>query len=269
MPSLGSALIGAAGSIAGGLIGSHGAKKAAKRQARAAREQLELQRQIYNSNVGLSEPWRATGQGALNNLAQLYGLPYTDYQPFQPVGAGGASQFGGQGPRGGAMDIADMLRSGATPEQIAQYHAGGAPNMSIFQASPDYQFRRQEGMRGLEQSAAARGGAFSGNAIRALDERNSNLASQEFGNYFSRMAQLAGFGSGAAANQQNAGQNYATGAGNALGAYGDARASGILGSSNSWANAVGGLGGAFSDWWSNRRPSAPNTSGGGYYGGYS
>jgi hypothetical protein len=80
----------------------------------------------------------------------------------------------------------------APPEQqagpIAGNHAmptpgtsadGTAGNMSRFFASPDYEFRRSESLRGLERSAAARGGALGGNALRATTELGGNLAAGE------------------------------------------------------------------------------------------
>jgi hypothetical protein len=45
--------------------------------------------------------------------------------------------------------------------------SGTAGNFGRFFASPDYEFRRSEGIRGLEQGAAARGGELGGKALRA------------------------------------------------------------------------------------------------------
>lgn len=114
------------------------------------------------------------------------------------------------------------------PGQPAQPPAT-APDYSNFFASPDYNFRRTEGTRGIENSFAARGGAASGNALRALTEFSSGLAAGEFGNYFNRQASLAGIGQTGTAQSAAAGANSAANVGNALLAGGDARASGILG----------------------------------------
>lgn len=102
-----------------------------------------------------------------------------------------------------------------------------------FLASPDYEFRRNEGMRGIQQSAAAKGSLYSGNALKALNEYNSNLASQEFGNYFNRQSQLADRGQNAAANQGAFGAQNAGFVGNALMDAGNAQASGTVGAANS------------------------------------
>lgn len=108
----------------------------------------------------------------------------------------------------------------------------GIPDMSGFFASPDYNFRRGEGMRGIENSFAARGGAASGNALRALSDFNSNLAAGEFGNYFNRNAALAGIGQTATNNASNAAFNTGANIGNLLSSQGQSRASGIAGGTN-------------------------------------
>lgn len=121
---------------------------------------------------------------------------------------------------------------------LAQEQSLNKGDFSSFYASPDYNFTRTEGMRGLEQSAAARGGAFSGNALKALSEYNQGLASQQYGNFYNRIANIAGNGQQTAQNLAVVGQNSANSISGLLGAQGDARASGIMGSANSWSNAL-------------------------------
>src|SRR5574343_2081022 len=101
--------------------------------------------------------------------------------------------------------------------------APGAPSMERFFTSPDYQFRRNEGQRDIGNSFAARGGRASGNALKALAEYNSNLASSEFGNYFNRLGTMAGLGTAANSQNQQAGQTAANNISNGLMAQGDAR----------------------------------------------
>ena|SRR3990167_802433 len=54
-----------------------------------------------------------------------------------------------------------------------------------FKTEPGYQFRLAEGIRGISQGAAGRGGLGS-NALRAFTEYGQNLGSQEYGNAFNR-----------------------------------------------------------------------------------
>ncbi len=53
-----------------------------------------------------------------------------------------------------------------------------------FYASPDYEFRRSEGLRDTANMFNMRGGG--GNAMKGITDYASNLASGEFGNWFNR-----------------------------------------------------------------------------------
>jgi hypothetical protein len=140
-----------------------------------------------------------------------------------------------------------------------------------FQADPGYAFRLSEGLKGMNATAAARGGLLSGNALRAGQEYGQQMGSQEYQNAFNRyqanraaqaqeygnafnrfqtertntlapLQSLAGVGQSATQQAQQAAQNYATGASGALGNYGNAAASNIIGAGN--ARASGYVGGA-------------------------
>lgn len=123
------------------------------------------------------------------------------------------------------------------------------PDYSNFFASPDYQFRRDQGTRGIERTASARGLTGSGNALAALADYNSNLAASEFGNYFNRQAALAGIGQTAVNTSTGAGINAANNTSAYLQNQADARASGIADSANAWGNALGTIGGIAYDQW--------------------
>lgn len=79
-------------------------------------------------------------------------------------------------------------------------------------SDPSYQWRFNEGQKGVENSAAARGGALSGNALRAITDYGQGAASQEYGAEFARRMQELGIGQNASNNLTN----LATGEGNAL-----------------------------------------------------
>ena len=107
-----------------------------------------------------------------------------------------------------------------------------------FTKSPGYDFRLKEGQRGVQQSAAARGGAYSGNAMKALSDYNQGMASNEYGNWWNQQSSLAGVGQATANSLGQLGAQSAANVGNSLMAAGDARASGIMGGANSWSNAL-------------------------------
>jgi hypothetical protein len=58
--------------------------------------------------------------------------------------------------------------------------------MNEFQQDPGYAFRMSEGMKGLERSAAARGGLLSGATLQGIQRFGQGLASQEYQNAFNR-----------------------------------------------------------------------------------
>lgn len=115
----------------------------------------------------------------------------------------------------------------------------GTPDYSNFFASPDFQFRKQQGDQAITRNAAALGGLASGNTGLALVENSSNLAGGEYGNYFNRMASLAGIGQSAVQTQTSAGLTTAGNIGNAAIAGANARASGIAAGTDAWGNALG------------------------------
>lgn len=109
---------------------------------------------------------------------------------------------------------------------------------SGFNQSPDYLYARDEALSGVENSAAARGGLFSGNTGRRLAEVAGGLASQNLGMYRNALLQQAGIGQSAANTLTGATLNTAAGVGADLSGSGDARASGIAGKTNAITGAV-------------------------------
>lgn len=97
-----------------------------------------------------------------------------------------------------------------TPAQIAArlsaQGTSGTPDQSGFNAfknSTGYQFQLDQALKSVQNSAAARGGLGSGNALRAINDTAQNTANTSFGNYFNQLATMAGLGSSA---QQSVGQ---------------------------------------------------------------
>lgn len=136
----------------------------------------------------------------------------------------------------------------ALPELVAasRYQPFG---MEQFQQDPGYAFRMKEGLRALENTAAARGGLLSGNQMRGITRFGQELGSQEFTNAFNRyqaeraarlnpLQSLAGMGQTTAANVAGqAGQLGQSMGANIIGA-GNARASGYMGTANALSNAL-------------------------------
>lgn len=98
-----------------------------------------------------------------------------------------------------------------------------------MQADPGFQFRMAEGQKALERSAAARGGLMSGGFAKSLTKYGQGLASEEFGNRFNRLRDIAGMGLNSAQNLGGLGQNYANSMSSLHGAIGNAKAAGLMG----------------------------------------
>jgi len=209
----------AGGSLLGGLFGSSGAKKAAKAQLQAAREANALQERMFNQQVALQEPFRQAGLTTQAELLRQFGL-----------GGDAASQGYG-----------NMLRDFSAED---------------FQADPGYAFRLQEGLKGMDRQAAARGGLISGAALKAAQRYGQEMGSQEYQNAYNRYNQNRGTRYNMLTGQQAVGQSATNAQTQAAGSYGqqagqtlmdmgNARASGYMGSANAWSNALQGAGNAF------------------------
>jgi hypothetical protein len=213
MPDPVSATVAAVSSVGSAAIGSRGAKKAAQAQERASAEAQQVQRDIFERQTELAEPFRQAGITSQNELMRLLGI-------------------------GGDKTAADygMLARGYRPEDLSM--------------DPGYAFRLAEGTKALERGAAARGGLLSGRTLMGTQRFGQELASQEYMNAFNRaQAQLGTrlgtlgslYGAGQAAAEQVSGAAGQMGAnvGNLMMGAGQARASGYLGQANALAQALG------------------------------
>lgn len=111
-----------------------------------------------------------------------------------------------------------------------------AGNFGEFRDSPDYAFTREQSLEALQRGAAARGGFMGGGADADRLQLASGLASQQFGNYWNRLAGLAGQGQTTAGNLGGLGANMANNIGGNLMDAGNARASSYANTANAWSN---------------------------------
>ena len=125
--------------------------------------------------------------------------------------------------------------------------AAYTPAAFNYQADPGYAFRFNEGMKGLNASAAARGGLISGNALKGATDYGQAAGSQEYQNAYNRYltnnAQTLQAYNTNTANQQylaNLGQSSANNQANSIGQFGNAAAGNIIGAGN--AQAAGTVG---------------------------
>ena len=153
------------GAIIGGIFGSKAAgaqANAAKSAAQLAHEDqqaaLDFQKKEWETTQANEAPYLAAGKDALTKLQDL---------------------------------------SFTAPTDVTEAN------------DPGYKFRLKQGQDALENSAAARGGLLSGNTAKALEDYTQNYASNEYSNVygrafndysskFTKLATLAGYGTGAA-----------------------------------------------------------------------
>lgn len=177
------------------------------------------------------------------------------------IQADSAEDAGNAAAQGGQLSIAeqrrqfDLSRQDQLPFLEAGYDALRLQNQALkgdwsgFQNSPDYAYAYQQGMQGLDRSAAARGGFMGGGADADRIALGQGLASQNFNNYWDRLAGRAGQGQSSAQNLGALGGQYATNIGNTYQDIGNTRASSYMAQGNAWGDAFGQAAGAFGQYY--------------------
>ncbi len=141
----------------------------------------------YNAALG-SAMIQLLGQGqALGALKPAYELARGDltsrdyYEPYSKAGEGSLTMLGN------ALGL-----NGAE---------GNAAATQAFQSSPGYQFQLNQGLQGVQRSAAAKGLLNSGNTLMALNDYAQGQANQDYGNWLSRVGGLTQLGLSAAGGE--------------------------------------------------------------------
>jgi hypothetical protein len=124
---------------------------------------------------------------------------------------------------------------------------GGQPGGYNFMTDPGYQFRIDEGMRALENSAAARGGLLSGGFAKQALRYATDYSAQEYTNVYNRIANIAGLNQVSGPLQANAASQYGATAPNIAAAQGANAASGYTAQNNASASMLNQIATAFGD----------------------
>jgi hypothetical protein len=223
--------IGLAGSIGGAALSAHAAGKAADAQSAAAQQAAALQHE--------------DAQAALDFQKKQYSDQQRNMAPWLQAGK---------------TDLATL--QGQLPSLTAPFtEKFKAPTAATEQNDPGYQFRLQQGMKALQNSASARGDLLSGNTLAATTQYGQDYASGEYGNVynramqeyqnrfnvynanqtnkFNRLASLSGVGQTTGQQLGQIGQNMNNAAA--------ATASGYVGAGNAWSGALSGAGNSILD----------------------
>lgn len=103
---------------------------------------------------------------------------------------------------------------GAGNAAIGDLSKVNAGDYTGFENSPDYLYALQQGLKGVDRSAAARGALYSGGTTADTTATAEGLASQNLGSYRSSLLSQAQLGSGAASNLGSVGAGQAAAVGN-------------------------------------------------------
>jgi len=221
MSGIATAIVGSA--VVGGILNKQAASSAANAQKESAGAANETQLQAARESNALQ--------------LKMFEQNRTDQQPWRDAGVTALGQLGAGTANGGDFNRDFTLAD--------------------FTKDPGYDFRMQQGQRGLDSSAAARGGALSGAAIKASERYSQDYASGEYSNAynrfnadrtarFNRLSSLAGVGQ-TATNQVGAqGAQMASNIGNTQVATGNAIANNQIGAGNAQASSYIGQGNALS-----------------------
>ena len=135
---------------------------------------------------------------------------------------------------------------------LGQMQALNKGDFSQFYQSPDYQFALDQGMKGLDRSAAARGRLYSGGYGQDLTNYAQGMATQNYNNFYDKLAGISRTGSGTAQNLGALGQSYANSMGTALQNNAANRTSAYNSQANAWGNAATQIGGIAGNYFGNK-----------------
>jgi type IV secretory pathway TrbL component len=255
----------AAGLIGGGasLLGARSQRKAAKRAgediAQASQAAQSAEERMYQQSRDDMMPWLTAGRSGLEELMQMAGMEryetpgaanpdFAEYQQLQAQmnelqRTGNPRNLRYAGQMAALTDrMAALNPSPTMPSQVG-YRRSANPSALLDRLAldPGYALRKREGMTSLENSALARGGLLSGNFLKNAQRYGQDLASQEYGNAFNRLAGIAGVGQTQAQQMAGLGSQFAGNTGQNLMNAANARASGYAGKANATTDMLGNL----------------------------
>lgn len=227
--------IGAAASLAGSAISSSASKSAANTQADAAKSAAALQNEQWQQTQANLKPYMQLGSSSISPLLKAMGYNVTQ-------NSDGTYSYNGT--------------NSSNPLQ----QTFSAPTAAQAAATPGYQFTLNQGLKSVQNSAAARGLGTSGAALKGASTYASGLADSTYNDVYNRalstfntnyssaannanrLSGLVSSGQNAAATNGSLGAATASSIGNTLTSGANATASGTVGSANALSGALGSIG---------------------------
>lgn len=264
---------GAVASVAGSALSAGAAGSAANAQEAAANNATRAQLEMFQQTQGNEQPFISAGNNANTALSFLLGTNKGDASgetpntPFLLGGNGSVNQYALNGEmyavpvqlgsnftpssNFNGLGVADLGPAPAnyfgpsTPggNPLTSYFGPITPNLATIAQTPGYQFNLNQGLKSVQNGAAARGLGISGASLKGAANFATGLADSTYQNQFSnlltnqtnvfnRLFGQATLGANAAANlgtnATTTGQGIAS---NDIGA-GNAAAAGTIGSAS-------------------------------------
>jgi len=215
--------VGAVASVAGGLISSSGASDAADTQAAGARDAAAVQDRMFRQVREDLLPYMQAGYSGIDQLRRLTGID-------------GHSN--------------DVLKSDLLKPIVM--------DQATLEQTPGYQFNLAQGLRAVQNSAAARGLGTSGAALKGAANFATGLADSTYQNQFAnavlnqtnqfnRLMGISQLGQNSAAQVGNYGTQAGAGIAQTLASGANAQAASQLAGSQALASIPSGIYGAVYD----------------------
>jgi hypothetical protein len=223
----------------------------------------------YASGDAADTAAEASGRASDASIAEQrrqYDISRADQAPYLAAGTGAVNRLGAGVAAGGEFGA-------ATPFDF-QYDQN---------TDPGYAFRFSEGMKGLERSAAARGGLLSGATLKGVQRYGQDMGSQEYQNAFNRyltgfnantgernqlynrLAGVAGTGQTATSQIGTQGTNMASNIGNAYMNSAANTGNAAMAAAGQRTSAFGGAANVLGRMYGPQRGTNPYGGGGGFY----
>ena len=169
-----------------GKTAAKSAEKAGQMQSDSAKYAADIGQKQYEQTRQDMQPWMQAGQRALGGLENfVFGGSPVAYSAAPNTPSPASTGLMGNAPAGAPMQFSDAMGQNMQRQYNSGAYTNGLDAQSFYQ-DPSYQWRKQQGMDNIQAQAAAGGGLFSGATLKALNDYNSNLASQEYGNAWQR-----------------------------------------------------------------------------------
>lgn len=219
-------------SIISGIISSNANKSASRAQAAAAQNATDVQERMYDQSREDLAPYREAGTAANNQLSYLLGV-----KPDTITTADGTT----------TDPFANVNKD------IGAYGSLTKPfSLSDYTEDPGTQFEYDQGQKAINAADAARGGFYSGKALKEATTYGVNMADQNYGkaydryntnqnNIYNRLTGVSNSGYGATNTGVQSNTQNADALGNIYGQAGNAKANAAINQGNIYNNAVSSL----------------------------